>query len=80
LDGGSGINELIDWAGKHKHSKSVLKTVLAMNVSPCASWTKGFVTALGGDSGKSNPNGKIKITLPSVEDEKHRKNGHSKRR
>jgi Ca2+-binding RTX toxin-like protein len=76
LDGGLGDDELIDWSGKHKHSQSVAKPVFGMKVSPCASWIKGFVTSLGWENGINNPNGKIKITLPSVHGKQPKKSGH----
>ena len=66
LEGGQGDDTLIDWSGKHKHSHKS---------SPCASWITGFVTDLGGNKGKGNPNDNIKITLPEPGDNKPKKGG-----
>jgi Ca2+-binding RTX toxin-like protein len=71
LEGGSGDDTLIDWSGKHKHSHKS---------SPCASWVTGFVTDLGGNNGKGNPNDKIKITLPAPGDDKPKKSRKGHRR
>jgi Ca2+-binding RTX toxin-like protein len=71
LEGGSGDDTLIDWSGKHKHTRKS---------SPCASWVTGFVTDLGGNNGKGNPNAKIKITLPAPGDDKPKKGWKRHRR
>jgi Ca2+-binding RTX toxin-like protein len=71
LEGGQGDDTLIDWSGKHKHSHKS---------SPCASWVTGFVTDLGGNNGKENPNAKIKIALPAHGDNKPKKGGKKHRR
>jgi Ca2+-binding RTX toxin-like protein len=71
LEGGAGDDTLIDWSGKHKHSHKSL---------PCVSWVKSFVTGLGGNNGKGDPNAKIKITLPLPGDDKPKKTWKGRRR
>ena len=70
LDGGTGENKLIDSPYNHDshfHRNGVFHST---KLSACASWVRGFVTALAGDQGQDSPNGQIKITLPGAKEEK----------
>jgi hypothetical protein len=71
LDGGAGENDGTDCSEKHQ-ACSVPENggFQDTKLSACASWVKGFVTALGRDDGKDDANGDIKITLPAPEEEK----------
>ena len=60
LENGSGNNTPIEWSHSHKNSKVSKKKTI-----PCASWVQQFVGDLATKDETSNPNGKIKVELPT---------------
>jgi len=68
LDGGAGKDKLIDWSGKYDDwNWFENKAWHKIKGDPWASWVGHFVGDLATtDDPSSNPNGKIKITLPEV--------------
>jgi Ca2+-binding RTX toxin-like protein len=75
LEGGSGEDILIDWSYHHKHSKWSKKSDFHhKKTSPCASWVHQFVNDLATEDETPNPNGDIKIELPT----KHEKRSKSR--
>ena len=67
--GGSGNDTLIDWSHKHKYFKGFKKKTI-----PCASWVHQFVGDLATKDETLNPNGEIKIEIPT-KDENESKSG-----
>jgi Ca2+-binding RTX toxin-like protein len=65
LEGGSGNDTLIDWSHKHKYFKGFKKKTI-----PCASWVHQFVGDLATKDETLNPNGEIKIELPTIDEKK----------